>query len=154
MPIHGGKMRLDKWLWAARFFKTRKLATEAVLGGKVHLNGQRTKPGKEVQIGSLLNISKNSLDWEIEVLVLPKQRRPASEAVTFYSESPASMEKREKQLAELRAFRAASPQKTTAQTKQKRPALDPQIQTDTVTSYGPGSLQSNLSSGKRALLCV
>ena len=110
MPIHGGKMRLDKWLWAARFFKTRKLATEAVLGGKVHLNEQRTKPGKEVQVGSLLNISKNSLDWEIEVLILPKQRRPASEAVTFYSESPASMEKRERQLAELRAIRAASPQ--------------------------------------------
>ena len=103
-------MRLDKWLWAARFFKTRKLATEAVQGGKVHLNGQRTKPGKEVQVGSLLHISKNSLDWEIEVLVLPKQRRPASEAVDFYIESPASKQKREQQLAELRALRAVSPQ--------------------------------------------
>ena len=102
-------MRLDKWLWAARFFKTRKLATEAVQGGKVHLNGQRTKPGKEVQVGSLLHISKNSLDWEIEVLVLPKQRRPASEAVNFYFESPASKQKREQQLAELRALRAISP---------------------------------------------
>ena len=112
-------MRLDKWLWAARFFKTRKLATEAVLGGKVHLNGQRTKPGKEIQVGSLLNISKNSLDWEVEVLVLPKQRRPASEAVTFYSESPASKEKREKQLAELRAFRAASPQRPAGKPNKK-----------------------------------
>lgn len=112
-------MRLDKWLWTARFFKTRKLATEAVQGGKVHLNRQRTKPGKEVQVGSLLSISKNSLDWEIEVLVLPKQRRPASEAITFYSESPVSIEKREKQLAELRALRAASPQQPTSKPNKK-----------------------------------
>ena len=119
IPVRGDDMRIDKWLWAARFFKTRKLATEAVLGGKVHLNGQRTKPGKEVQIGSLLNISKNSLDWEIEVLVLPKQRRPASEAATFYSESPASIEKREKQLAEARALRAASPLRTTGKPSKK-----------------------------------
>lgn len=112
-------MRLDKWLWAARFFKTRKLATEAVQGGKVHLNRQRTKPGKEVQVGSLLSISKNSLDWEIEVLVLPKQRRPASEAITFYSESPVSIEKREKQLAELRALRAASPQQPASKPNKK-----------------------------------
>lgn len=112
-------MRLDKWLWTARFFKTRKLATEAVQGGKVHLNRQRTKPGKEVQVGSLLSISKNSLDWEIEVLVLPKQRRPASEAITFYSESPVSIEKREKQLAELRAQRAASPQQPASKPNKK-----------------------------------
>lgn len=119
MPEQIAKMRLDKWLWAARFFKTRKLATEAVQGGKVHLSGQRTKPGKEVQIGSRLSISKNSLDWEIEVLVLPKQRRPASEAVTFYSESSASIEKRESQLAQLRAIRAASPLKTAGKPSKK-----------------------------------
>ena len=119
MPEQIAKMRLDKWLWAARFFKTRKLATEAVQGGKVHLKGQRTKPGKELQVGSLLSISKNSLDWEIEVLVLPKQRRPASEAITFYSESPASIEQREKQLAELRALRAANPQRTTSKPNKK-----------------------------------
>ncbi len=119
MPEQIAKMRLDKWLWASRFFKTRKLATEAVQGGKVHLKGQRTKPGKEVQVGSLLSISKNSLDWEIEVLVLPKQRRPASEAVTFYSESPASIEQREKQLTELRVLRAANPQRTTRKPNKK-----------------------------------
>ncbi len=112
MPEQIQKMRLDKWLWAARFFKTRKLATEAVQGGKVRLNGQRSKPGREVRIGSRLSIVKNSLDWEIEVLVLPKQRRPASEAACFYNESPSSVEKREKQLAELTALRAASIQTT------------------------------------------
>ena len=106
------RMRLDKWLWAARFFKTRKLAAEAVLGGHVHLNGQRTKPGKEVQAGSRLSISKNGLEWEIEVLVLPKQRRPAREAVTFYREEDASRQRREEVLAMRRAERAATPLRT------------------------------------------
>ncbi|WP_456418076.1 RNA-binding S4 domain-containing protein [Thiolapillus sp.] len=103
------KMRLDKWLWAARFFKTRKLAAEAVSGGKVHLNGQRSKPGKEVHIGSRLLINKNGLEWDIEVLVLPKQRRPASEAMGFYAEPNESRERREKQLALLRAARVSAP---------------------------------------------
>ena len=64
-------MRLDKWLWAARFFKTRALASEAVEGGKIHLNGQRTKPGKDVRVGSQLQIHKGGLEWQIEVRVLP-----------------------------------------------------------------------------------
>ena len=103
------KMRLDKWLWAARFFKTRKLAAEAVQGGKVQLNQQRSKPGKEIKIGSQLSINKNALEWNIEVLQLPKQRRPASEAITFYNESASSIAHRENQLAELKAIRAANP---------------------------------------------
>jgi ribosome-associated heat shock protein Hsp15 len=81
------RMRLDKWLWAARFYKTRAMAAEAVEGGKVHLNGQRTKPGKDVRIGSRIEISKGGLEWQIEVAVLPRQRRPAAEAVGFYVES-------------------------------------------------------------------
>lgn len=105
-------MRLDKWLWAARFFKTRKLAAEAIQGGKVHLDGQRTKPGKNVSVGSKLEIHKNSLEWEIEVAVLPKQRRPASEASTFYQESEQSRLRRTEQIAELRADRAAKPLRT------------------------------------------
>ena len=72
------RQRLDKWLWAARFFKTRQLAGEAINGGKVHLNGQRTKPGKEVRAGSQLRIHKGSLEWDIEVRVLATQRRPAA----------------------------------------------------------------------------
>ena len=106
------KMRLDKWLWAARFFKTRQLAAEAISGGKVHLNGQRSKPGKELQVGSRLQISKGGLQWDIEVLVLPKQRRPASEAATFYSESDESRARREQLSADLRAARAATPLQT------------------------------------------
>ncbi|MES9937853.1 MAG: RNA-binding S4 domain-containing protein, partial [Sedimenticola sp.] len=88
-------LRLDKWLWAARFFKTRQLAVEAINGGKVHLNGQRTKPGREVKPGSQLRIHKGSLEWDITVRQIPKQRRPASEAVNFYEESEQSRQRRE-----------------------------------------------------------
>ena len=114
---HG--MRIDKWLWAARFFKTRKLATEAINGGKVHLNAQRTKPGKEVKPGSKLRIHKGMLEWNIEVLILPEQRRPASEAVTFYREEEASREKREKRIEQQRLLREAAP-KPPAQRPNKR----------------------------------
>ena len=106
---HPERMRLDKWLWASRFFKTRQLAAEAVNGGKVHLDGQRTKAGKEIRVGSRLRIHKGSLEWEIEVLHLPRQRRPASEAATFYSESDASRQRRERAVAELRTLRDAAP---------------------------------------------
>ncbi len=102
-------MRLDKWLWAARFFKTRQLAVEAVNGGKVHLNGQRTKPSKLVLIGSQLQIHKGELEWNIEVKEIPKQRRPASEARDFYQENQSSIEKREKQVTEQRLIRASAP---------------------------------------------
>ncbi len=102
-------MRLDKWLWAARFYKTRQLAVEAINGGKVHLNGQRTKPGKAVDIGSEIRIHKDALEWQITVLQLPKQRRPAKEAVNFYSESETSKAKREKLLEDIRLQKAAMP---------------------------------------------
>ncbi|MCP5312796.1 MAG: RNA-binding S4 domain-containing protein [Chromatiaceae bacterium] len=105
-------MRLDKWLWAARFYKTRSLAAEAVDGGKVHLNGQRSKPGKEVRIGSRLTISKDGLEWQIEVAVLPTQRRPAAEARDFYIETDQSRRNRELASEALRAARLATPLQT------------------------------------------
>ena len=107
-----GKMRIDKWLWAARFYKTRALASEAVEGGKVHLNGQRTQPGKEVRIGSRLQISKAGLEWDIEVAQLPKQRRPAVEAQDFYIESDDSRSRRERASEALRVARLATPLQT------------------------------------------
>ena len=103
------KMRLDKWLWAARFYKTRALAAEAVEGGKVHLNGQRTKPGKNLQVGSRLQISRDGLEWDIEVAVLPTQRRPAAEARTFYHEDEAGRARREAATEALRIARLAAP---------------------------------------------
>lgn len=102
-------MRLDKWLWAARFFKTRKLAVEAINGGKVHFNNQRTKPGREIHIGSKLQISKGSLEWDIIVEQLPKQRRPATEAIHFYTETDESRSKREQLVEEQRLLREAQP---------------------------------------------
>lgn len=85
--------RLDKWLWASRFYKTRKLASDAVDGGKVHVNKQRVKPSKDIRVGAELSISKDGYYWEITVLALSNQRRPAKEAVLFYEESPESYQK-------------------------------------------------------------
>lgn len=88
-------LRLDKWLWAARFFKTRSLASEAVAGGNVHLNANRCKPSKEVKITDKLIISKEGYQWEITIVGLNEHRRPASEAVLLYQESEESIAKRE-----------------------------------------------------------
>ena len=103
------KVRLDKWLWAARFFKTRQIAAEAINGGKVHLNGLRTKPGKEVKIGSRLRIHKGSLEWDVEIRVLATQRRPAAEAQSFYTETEESFLRRQELTEQLRAQRAVDP---------------------------------------------
>lgn len=91
-------IRLDKWLWAARFFKTRKLAQDAIAGGKVHVNDQRAKPGKEIKIGAVLAISKETYRWLITVTAISNQRRPAPEAALLYDESQESKLKREQQL--------------------------------------------------------
>ena len=90
-------IRLDKWLWTARFFKTRSLAAEAISGGKVHVNDQRSKPGKEVKVGAILSISKDTLRWEITIIAINSQRRSAKEAVLLYEESAESLVKREQQ---------------------------------------------------------
>lgn len=89
------RMRLDKWLWAARFYKTRQLAIDAINGGKVHLNGQRAKPGKEIGLEARLEITKDQYTWDITVKSLCKQRRPAKEAELLYEEDPASHAKRQ-----------------------------------------------------------
>jgi ribosome-associated heat shock protein Hsp15 len=94
-------MRLDKWLWATRFFKTRSLASDAVDGGKVKLNGATTKPAKDVKLGDRLQIRAGEQDWEIVVQGLNEQRRPASEAKLLYQETPDSVHWRA-QAAELR----------------------------------------------------
>lgn len=87
-------MRLDKWLWTARFFKTRTLASDAVDGGKVKLNGFATKPAKEVKVGDRLHIRVADQDWELVIQGLNEHRRPASEAQLLYAETPESIEHR------------------------------------------------------------
>lgn len=106
-----GGVRLDKWLWAARFFKTRQLAIEAVNGGKVQVNGQRAKPGKTIRVGSQVRIHKGSLEWEVEVRALSKQRRSAPEAALLYEESEQSRLRRQELVRERRegGARAAGP---------------------------------------------
>jgi ribosome-associated heat shock protein Hsp15 len=91
-------VRLDKWLWAARFFKTRKLATDAITNGKVHVNGQRTKPGKEIKEGVEIKIVKNGYTWDITVLEVTPNRRSAKDAVLLYQEDPESFTKRQLQI--------------------------------------------------------
>ena len=90
-------LRLDKWLWAARFFKTRALATEAVSGGKVHLNDNRVKPGREVKSGDSLTIHRGGFTFEITVLGINKQRRPAKEAQLLFEETEDSVAARQEQ---------------------------------------------------------
>ncbi|MFZ2725305.1 MAG: S4 domain-containing protein [Methylococcaceae bacterium] len=102
-------LRLDKWLWAARFFKTRSLAAEAIAGGKVHVNAQRVKASKEIKIGAQLSISKERYMWQITVLALSSQRKPAKEAVLLYEESLESIAKRQQQLQEERLHRELFP---------------------------------------------
>ena len=95
-------MRVDKWLWAARFFKTRGLATEAVLGGHVHLNGARVKPAKEVRPGDTLAIRVGTAEWTVVVAALAEKRGPASVARTLYEETPESLARREQAALERR----------------------------------------------------
>lgn len=116
-------MRLDKWLWAARFFKTRSLATDAVDGGKVKLNGAAVKPAKEVKIGDRLQVRAGEQDWEIVVQGINEQRRPASEAQLLYLETSESVQRRA-QVAELRRLAPTPiPDQKGRPTKRDRRAL-------------------------------
>lgn len=95
MSDQDSKCRLDKWLWAARFFKTRSLATDAVDTGKVHVDGDRAKPAKEVRLGQRIYIRRKELEMEVVVRGLSTQRRGAPEAALLYEETPESITKRE-----------------------------------------------------------
>lgn len=93
----GGKVRIDKWLWAARFFKTRTLATEAVAGGRVHLEGARIKPSRDVQVGDRLEITAGDATLTVIVQALADRRGSATVAATLYDETAESREKRERE---------------------------------------------------------
>ncbi|THB83254.1 ribosome-associated heat shock protein Hsp15 [Pantoea allii] len=99
------EVRLDKWLWAARFYKTRAIAREMIEGGKVHYNGQRSKPGKLVELNAELTLRQGNDERTVVVADISAQRRPASEAQQLYRETDASIEKREK-MAQARKMNA------------------------------------------------
>ena len=88
-------MRIDKWLWAARFFKTRSLAAEAVTGGKIDVNGARAKPSRIMRLGDKLNIRRGPYEWTVVVKGLAKLRGPAAKAQLLYEETEESIRKRE-----------------------------------------------------------
>ena len=90
-----GKCRLDKWLWAARFYKTRSLATDSIDGGKIHVDGDRVKPAKEVRVGQVITIRRKDLDMEVVVQALSVVRKGAPEAALLYQETAESLAKRE-----------------------------------------------------------
>ena len=97
-------VRMDKWLWAARFFKTRTLAARACELGRIQANGQRAKAAREVRIGDMLRVTNDGGDFQVEVLLLSEVRGPASVAQTLYRETEASQEMRLKVAAERKAM--------------------------------------------------
>ncbi|MDP5293324.1 ribosome-associated heat shock protein Hsp15 [Oceanimonas sp. CHS3-5] len=106
-------VRLDKWLWAARFYKTRSLARDMIDGGKVHYNGQRTKPGKPVETGALVRLWQGHDEREVVVLALSDKRGKAEMAQQLYRETPDSIERRERnaQARKLNSQFAPSPER-------------------------------------------
>ncbi|HXM54437.1 MAG TPA: S4 domain-containing protein [Candidatus Dormibacteraeota bacterium] len=117
-------MRIDKWLWAARFYKTRSLATEAVEGGKVHVNGDRVKAARPLRTGDRLRIRRDQEEMELVVLGLSEQRGPATAAQALYEETAASAARRQVQAEQRRAAAAAVPRPPGRPDKKARRALD------------------------------
>lgn len=117
-------IRIDKWLWAARFFKTRSMATDAVDSGKVRLNGDRVKPARSIKAGDTLQIDNGSTEWEVVVHGLADKRGSASIAQTLYSETEESIAKRQKKAEQGKFFREPSEAIKGRPTKRDRRQLD------------------------------
>ena len=103
------RVRIDKWLWAARFYKTRSLSADAVEGGKVQVNGERNKPAKLLKSGDALSIRIGPYAWNITVLMLSERRGPAAEAAKLYSESDDSRKVRVEKIAMIKSERQSNP---------------------------------------------
>jgi ribosome-associated heat shock protein Hsp15 len=117
-------VRIDKWLWAARFFKTRSAATEAVLGGRVQLNGTRVKPAREVRVADTLEIRRGLTQWTVVVTGLAERRGSAEVAAGLYDETPESVAAREQRALERRLARPLGADHGGRPTKQDRRRLD------------------------------
>jgi ribosome-associated heat shock protein Hsp15 len=117
-------VRIDKWLWAARFFKTRSLASAAVEDGKVRLNGARTKPARHLAPGDTLAIDNGAATWEVVVAVLADQRGPAAIAQTLYLETADSAARRQAQAEHKKHFPEPAASQKGRPTKRERRQLD------------------------------
>ena len=118
------QVRIDRWLWAARFFKTRGAATDAVLGGKAHVNGVRVKPSKDVRPGDRLEVTIGDARRELVVRGVAEKRGPASVAATLYEETPESIARREQHAAARRLARPLGADLGARPTKRDRRRLD------------------------------
>ncbi|HZG20549.1 MAG TPA: RNA-binding S4 domain-containing protein [Herbaspirillum sp.] len=116
--------RIDKWCWAARFFKTRSLATEAVDRGRIRLNGERTKPAHSVKPGDRLDIDNGATEWEVLVIGIADKRGSAAVAATLYQETEESVQRRATQAERHRLFREPSAEIKGRPTKRDRRLLD------------------------------
>jgi ribosome-associated heat shock protein Hsp15 len=120
----GGKCRIDKWLWAARFFKTRGAATEAVLGGRVQVNGGRVKPSKEIRPMDRVDVQVGTVRFAVVVVGIAEKRGPASVAATLYDETPESRALREQRALERRLSAPLGADLGERPTKQDRRRLE------------------------------
>ena len=116
-------MRIDRWLFAVRLFRSRSLAAQAVSGGKVHVNSERVKPARNVRPGDLVSFMRGNVAFECRVLRLPERRGPAREAVQCYEETPESIARRERFLEAARAAAAFAPRPESRPDKHERRAL-------------------------------
>jgi ribosome-associated heat shock protein Hsp15 len=107
MSEMGDKTRIDKWLWAARFYKTRALAAEAIAGGKVQVNGERVKRAKPLQVGDEIRIRQGAFEYHIVVRELSHHRGPSAQAAELYQETPESRAAREERALQLKSLHAA-----------------------------------------------
>jgi ribosome-associated heat shock protein Hsp15 len=118
------QVRIDKWLWAARFFRTRSAATEAVNGGLVHLNGERIKPAKEIRAGDRLEIRNGQVRWTVVVTAVADKRGSATVAATLYEETAESTAERERRAGERKLARPLGAELGARPTKQDRRRID------------------------------
>ena len=118
------RLRVDKWLWAARFYKTRSIAKTAIEGGKVHLDGQRVKVSREISVGECLTVKQGWDEKEVVVKALSDQRGPAPIAQALYAETRESIERREREAQARKAAGGATARPTQKPGKHERKALE------------------------------
>jgi ribosome-associated heat shock protein Hsp15 len=117
------RVRLDKWLYAARFYKTRSVAAQAIESGRARVDDQRVKPSHAIKAGARISLSKDSLVWKVEVAAMSDKRGPATEAAKLYRESPESVAVREEEIARRKAAAASAPRTSGRPTKRDRRKL-------------------------------